>query len=441
MPEKIQYSFTTKEIKPSKSKFPPKMGKNPNIIKSNNKNDKKAMPAIDGNSNSQMISEFWKNYYNETEKFTKNPIAPINLTAPKPNEIVKQKVREAKQFSYAKKYAYENTPNKSTIFPKPNESMIKELPTQTNSKPNTSIKELTSPVNSKPNTSIKELPTQINAKPNTSIKESTAQINSKPNTSIKELTSQGNLKPNSTVDNVSDEKLSFKLSKVYDSTKTDFSKNNEITREITPKSNIPNIKQNKVENYNSSLSIKNPQKNQETNQYFSDLRQNFENKTNNKEQTQFNISPTSNNSTEELNQSFSPKLDIPRVSSANLFSDTIKPQSFTNFSQLKANSEPISTPNYPLLQMLPSPLNENKENSRSIEKMRDNIYISTFKSLPTQEKLKEPPPMQVQSQAANSGKSSSYGGGSSVVINNMATIDQTIMAAVMLPIWRQGFVG
>jgi hypothetical protein len=73
--------------------------------------------------------------------------------------------------------------------------------------------------------------------------------------------------------------------------------------------------------------------------------------------------------------------------------------------------------------------------------MRDNIYISTFKSLPTQEKLKEPPPMQVQSQAANSGKSSSYGGGSSVVINNMATIDQTIMAAVMLPIWRQGFVG
>lgn len=426
MPEKIQYSFTTKAIKPSKSKFPAKMGKNPNIIKSNNKNDKKAMPAIDGNSNSQMISEFWKNYYNETEKFTKNPVAPINLTAPKPNEIVKQKVREAKQFLSAKKYAYENAPNKSTIFAKPNESTIKEFST---------------PVNSKPNTLIKELTNQVNSKPNTSIKESTGQINAKPNTSIKELTSQTNTKPNSSADNVSNEKLSFKLSKVYDSTKTDFSKNNEITREITPKSNIPNIKESKVENYNSSLSIKNPQKNQETNQYFSNLRQNFENKTNNKEQTQFNISPTSNNSTEELNQSFSPKLDIPRVSSANLFSDTIKPQSFTNFSQLKANSEPISTPNYPLLQMLPNPLNENKENSRSIEKMRDNIYISTFKSLPTQEKLKEPAPMQVQPQAANSGKSSSYGGGSSVVINNMATIDQTIMAAVMLPIWRQGFVG
>lgn len=86
-----------------------------------------------------------------------------------------------------------------------------------------------------------------------------------------------------------------------------------------------------------------------------------------------------------------------------------------------------------------------QNNTVDIQRSKENIYTSTSKTILSQEKIKEtPPPPSPQTQTGNrSGKSK--GGGSqsmsSVTINNMATIDQTIMAAVMLPIWRQGFVG
>lgn len=85
-----------------------------------------------------------------------------------------------------------------------------------------------------------------------------------------------------------------------------------------------------------------------------------------------------------------------------------------------------------------------QNNNVEIQRSKENIYTSTSKTIMMQDRLKEPPPPPIpQTQTGNSYSRSKGGSQSdgSVVINNMATIDQTIMAAVMLPIWRQGFVG
>jgi hypothetical protein len=85
------------------------------------------------------------------------------------------------------------------------------------------------------------------------------------------------------------------------------------------------------------------------------------------------------------------------------------------------------------------------EKSRvDIEKTRENIYNTTTKTISMQEKLKETPQANPPMQTPHTtGKSSGRGGGGggNVTINNMATIDQVTIAAVMLPLWRQGFVG
>lgn len=85
-----------------------------------------------------------------------------------------------------------------------------------------------------------------------------------------------------------------------------------------------------------------------------------------------------------------------------------------------------------------------QNNNVDIQRSKENIYTSTSKTILSQEKIKESPPPSPQTQTGNRSNRSKGGGSqnmSSVTINNMATIDQTIMAAVMLPIWRQGFVG
>lgn len=91
-------------------------------------------------------------------------------------------------------------------------------------------------------------------------------------------------------------------------------------------------------------------------------------------------------------------------------------------------------------------INELYEKSRvEIERTKDNIYNTTSKSITLQEKFKElpqpTPPMQTPHATAQSGGRGAGGGGNNVTINNMATIDQVTIAAVMLPLWRQGFVG
>lgn len=86
-----------------------------------------------------------------------------------------------------------------------------------------------------------------------------------------------------------------------------------------------------------------------------------------------------------------------------------------------------------------------RNNDIDIQRSKENIYTSTTKTIMMQEKLREPPPPPMpQTQTGNSSPRAASNGSQSsgsVTINNMATIDQTIMAAVMLPIWRQGFVG
>jgi hypothetical protein len=86
-----------------------------------------------------------------------------------------------------------------------------------------------------------------------------------------------------------------------------------------------------------------------------------------------------------------------------------------------------------------------QSNNVNIERSKENIYTSTTKTIMMQDRLKEPPtPPPAPTQVGNSYPRAKGGGSQSagsVTINNMATIDQTIMAAVMLPIWRQGFVG
>jgi hypothetical protein len=86
------------------------------------------------------------------------------------------------------------------------------------------------------------------------------------------------------------------------------------------------------------------------------------------------------------------------------------------------------------------------EKSRvDIEKTRENIYNTTTKTISMQERLKETqqanPPMQTPHTTGRSSGRGGGGGGGNVTINNMATIDQVTIAAVMLPLWRQGFVG